>query len=341
MPVIAESPVAAPDPTVPAAADPTTVILMWVRHMRRTHMKFAARLMVVFAVWTLFSNLFLSTVEFSYRSLLLPLLYLAAVAWLWSPLGVKPWENLPTDELQARPWRPVGARVLRGRRKMAVIEVLIGGEQVALDVRIDPAHLAMVTDAVWLVPVEGPWFMVRVPGSRELFSARRGKVVPVAEPAAVPVTERWARVLRDQLTSIAAQSAFGACLAAATGFVVFGFQVAAAASLAVVVIFLPALALGLRHRLPDFRLPTLVRAADWTRADAVLSPWRSRRDGTAAVTATLTLPDGTTRTATIPAATVDLLGAVFESSTLWVGGHTGRVAVGFPGYPHVAYADLS
>ncbi|MBM7772647.1 hypothetical protein JOD54_002851 [Actinokineospora baliensis] len=96
---------------------------------------------------------------------------------------------------------------------------------------------------------------------------------------------------------------------------------------------IPTLAALWRHLLPNLRLPAV---ATWTEADAELSPWRARHDGTARATVTLTLPDGTTRTATLPAAPLDLLGAITDSSTLWVGGTTGRVVVGFPGYPHTS-----
>ncbi|GAA3011624.1 hypothetical protein [Actinokineospora diospyrosa] len=336
----AQCPVAPPESLLPAAADPTTTILMWVQHLRRTYLVHGTKFMFAAAAITAITGAINATAEFNFRFLAFPLFYCAIAVLQLSPLGPGRWA-LKTDALQVLPWRPAPARVLRGRRATAALEVVVDGEPVVLDARIDPAHLAMVTDTVWLVPVEGPAFLLRVPGSRELFPARRGKPVEATAVAPVEVTERWALSLRGTLLSVAGQFGWGAGLAAVLGAVLLGPVAAALTLLSVVVIAVPVLALTLRHRLSDFRLPGLVRTADWVRAEAQLSPWRSRRDGTASATATLTLPDGTIRTATMPAATVDLLGAVFDSSTLWIGGTTGRVAVGFPGYPHVAVADLT
>ncbi|RLK55333.1 hypothetical protein [Actinokineospora cianjurensis] len=392
---------------------------------------------------------------------------LLAVLWVPLPGSNSTWVNHCLPHLHSHPWRQTPARVLRAGRWSAVIEAT-GDDPAVYEVRIDPAHLAMITDSVDLVRGPGKWAVLRVPGSRELFPAKlsrsvvgvagravgvaepevgvlgsgaaervsgvavrasvmgepvsvavpetgvaepamgmtelaagmarpvagatarvSGSTVPetgVAEPAmgvtgpvagavlsvagaaervsgvavpvsgmrepaagAVPVvgvarlvdgvTERWARTLRDRMLLVFAQ------LVLVWGVVLVGLFLVAAHYvvvmwLVVVVISGLSTALVVGHRGRDLVLPRLVGSGEWVRADAVLGVWKARRDGTARVAVVLRFADGSSREAVLPAASVDLVGAVADSSSLWIAGTGSRAAVGFPGLPHAAYARV-
>ncbi|WP_157440600.1 hypothetical protein [Actinokineospora inagensis] len=89
-------------------------------------------------------------------------------------------------------------------------------------------------------------------------------------------------------------------------------------------------------------LPRLVRRAEWTRCAAVVEPWKVRWGAIVKATATVTLPDGSTRTVRMPHAPVDVLGTVCETSALWISTTTsGAAAVGFPGTPQITYGVVS
>ncbi|WP_143073425.1 hypothetical protein [Actinokineospora terrae] len=290
---------------------------------------------------------------------------------LWAPLpgSNSTWVNHGLPCLHSHPWQTVPARVLRRGRWSSLIEVTDDGLTV-FEVRIDPAHLAMITDSVDLVRGRGKWAVLRVPGSRELFPAKVSRpLLGVAEPAAVTesvagvtgqvsgaapesatavavpvsgaagVTERWARTLRDRVLLVFAQ------LVLVWGVGLVGLALVAAHYVGVmwlvfVVVSGVFTALVVGHRGWDLVLPGLVGSGEWVRADAVLGVCETRRGGTARVVVVLRFADGGSREVVLPAASVDLVGAAGDSSSLWVAGNGRRVAVGFPGLPHAAYARV-
>ncbi|GLW95879.1 hypothetical protein Aglo03_66950 [Actinokineospora globicatena] len=338
-----DSPIPAPNTEAVAAQDPTTAILAWVWHMRyRTTASFRA-LWIVSLAFTLVGVALISIADIDNALRWIPLVVgnLLPTAVILSPMSNYRWVRWGLDQVNTHPWRSVPARVLHHGRWKAVIEVVdTTGTPVVLTVRIDPAHLAMITDSVLLVIGRSEWAVLRVPGSRELFPAKVRGPFPAGEAvdlSGTDVTGRWAQVLRDRLlwNFLQIPVTFAVLLvfwwASTISLVWF-------ASCAVLLVLL--VVLLSRHRFSDFRLPGLVRAGEWVRVDAALDPWKARRDGTASATATLRFADGTTRTAELSAATVDLLGAIFDNSAVWVAGTGDHVAVGFPGYPLVASARL-
>ncbi|WP_170224551.1 hypothetical protein [Actinokineospora cianjurensis] len=251
------------------------------------------------------------------------------------------WRPLALRRLGTEPWRAVPARVLRAGRRSAVVEVTDDGDPVRFTVWIDPAHLAMVTDTVYLVRGKGDRAVVRVPGSREPFPAKvsRRPVTPVEIPA-VPVTQRWAEELRDRVRRVYAQAAVALGVVLIIAEITTPSLVTALIWLGFTLIVGLAVATTTRHRALDLRLPALVDSAEWLPAEADLGPWLAQHDGTVPATATLTFDDGTVRVVVMPAASVDLIGAISDSAELWITGIEGRVAVGFPGYPLLAVGEV-
>ncbi|SER61611.1 hypothetical protein [Actinokineospora terrae] len=333
-------PVAAPRPEVVAAQDQVTSTLMRVWHLRyrfgatpRTFALSTGAFLLLGALQALLAGPTSATYAVYFI-----VFALGFQAWYWFPGSSLRWAHPALGLLRAQPWRVVPARVLRGGRWSAVVEV-VDRVPVELSVWIDPAHLAMITDTAYLVR-HGEQAVLRVPGSRAMFLARaRGPVAAVEVPA-VRVTERWARVLRERILLLPVQ---GALLVGALLLGVWLTDPPARLVVAMAGCYLLIAVVGLiavSHRLADLRLPALVDSAQWTRADAALGPWKARRDGTAEAKVFLRFEDGAMRAVAMSAASVDLLGAVADSSELWTTGTEGRVAVGFPGYPLLAVGEV-
>ncbi|SER61581.1 hypothetical protein [Actinokineospora terrae] len=338
-----DSPVAAPREGVIAAHDPTTSILMWVWHLRYRSGASTRALTVVSSVLLLFAIAMFLLAESINTPLPIILVVNNALILIgyWLPGSHYRWVRSTLRQLNIHPWRAVRARVLRAGRWSSVVEVTDDGAPVVFQVWIDPAHRAMITDTAYLIRERGKRAVLRVPGSREMFPARvRGPVEP-AEVPAVAVTERWAGLARDRLLWVAAQLALVLGVLSLVSALIWSSPYAIALAAGVFVCVLAVAAFVMRHRLADIRLPALVASGEWVRAAAAPSNWTTRRDSTANATATLRFDDGTTRVVTMPAASVDLLGAVVDSGTLWVTGTEGTVAAGFPGFPLLAVGTIT
>ncbi|SDC60030.1 hypothetical protein [Actinokineospora iranica] len=313
--------VRAPATDRPALSDATTAVLLRLRDSTRP--KIAAIVLLVFsALFVTLSSVVARLLSGGGAiSAFGALLSLAGAALSWTGVMIlvrlrfaSRWIPSAHAQLGSSPWRPVTARVVRTRAEMVTVEVEENGAFTALEVRgLRAAHRSVIgrTGEVWLVgPAADGWAVVRIDGSHEPFPARvRRKPVPpgaVSDPIdPAETSRRWVRWLRSQARR----------------------------------------SLGLsRRRRGDLRLPELVEAGEWTRARAWAAPWIARLDGTAEATVTVQLDDGATLTASLPNASVDLLGTVWETGTLWFAGRpeAGKtMAAGFPGYPLLAVARLT
>ncbi|RLK55332.1 hypothetical protein [Actinokineospora cianjurensis] len=338
-----DSPVAAPREGVVAAHDPTTSILMWVWHLRYRSGASTRALTVVSSMLLLFAIAMFFLAESTNTPLPIILLVNNALILIgyWLPGSHYRWVRSTLQQLTTHPWRAVSTRVLRAGRWSSVVEVVDDGAPVVFRVWIDPAHRAMITDTAYLIRERGKRAVLRVPGSREMFPARVREPISPGEVPAVSVTERWAGLARDRLLWMAAQLVLVFGVISLVSALIWFSPYAIALAAGVFVCVLAVAAFVMRQRLADFRLPALVASGEWVRAAAALGNWTARRDGTATAVATLRLDDGTVRVVTMPAASVDLLGAVVDSGSLWVTGTEGTVAVGFPGYPLLATGTIA
>ncbi|GLW95878.1 hypothetical protein [Actinokineospora globicatena] len=344
VPATAESPVPAPTTAVPATGDPTTAILHWLlsRRYRSTTTTSAVWATVIAATLFALAMSLLTDAENPSLPLVAAVCNGLVLLGYLLPGGNYLWLRSGLDQVRTRGWRTVRARVLRAGRWTALVEVVDdSADPLVLSVRIDPAHLAMITDTAYLIRGRGRWAVLRVPGSRELFPAkvkRSGGDTSTVDLSTVDVTVRWAKSRRDAIFWLFGQLAVFLVAVLVVVAITMPSQYLLVWWLVLVLVTGGGLAIGLRFRLPDVTLPQLVRAGEWVRAGAALSAWTARRDSTASATATLRFADGIVRTVVMPAAPVDLLAAITDSSSLWVNGSGSRVAVGFPGYPLLAVA---
>ncbi|SDC60005.1 hypothetical protein [Actinokineospora iranica] len=346
--------VRAPATDRPALSDATTAILLGLREQARPEaatLGWYAVLAPIYVAGVIFFWVD-GTVSMGlmWSSLFLVILALPASIITWR---ASRWIPSAYAQLGWSPWRTVTARVVRARAGLATVEVEENGTFTAFEVRgLRAAHRSVIarTGALWLVgPAADGWAFARVDGSHEAFPARvRRKPLPpgaVSEPVAPAETSRrqarWlrSRVWRSQWLFLAAPL-YSALYA--LGEPPFRWQ-KLAVHLGVVLLFVAWFPLSTRYRFGDLRLPNLVEAGEWTRAQAWAAPWEARLEGTAEATVTVRLDDGTTLTASLPNASVDLLGTVWDTGTLWFAGkpEAGKtMAAGFPGYPLLAVARL-
>jgi hypothetical protein len=266
--------------------------------------------------------------------------------------------------LAMQAWRPVAATVVRRGSAVrgTVVAVHDGGD--------DPWHLRAAglydavgsviagTGRVWLVgPDAKGWLALRVDGVHAPWPARRvrWRSEPAArEPEAPdrtgtaaddPVAASWAatasRLVLLRLWPIVfmiAAIALAAVALAITTSVVTQWVVFA------LVFILPCVIVGLvrlRRTRTVRALPALLRAGPWVRVGARLGPWLARPSGVADASGTVLLDNGTTLAIALPDASVDLLGNIWETGTVWLAGEpaSGRtLAAGFPGYPVLGVA---
>lgn len=260
-------------------------------------------------------------------------------------------KGLPVGErmLAEQPWRPVAARVVRENRGWVTsrIEVTDGETAHQLVVAgLSRAHHAVITRTgmVWIVGLMGRDAVIRVAGSHEPWPAwvPRKPREPAPVAVDVDVTALWSRRIRLvawlPLTVLTMLIVFAGAviwinpsrMVALTWLILLGPMAAA-------------LAVFGRRRFGLGRLPALVNAGPWTMAQASPRPWRARMDDTAEASAMIRLADGRMLTADMRSASVDLLGTVWDTGTLWFAGEPepGKtMAAGYPGYPLLAVAVI-
>ncbi|MBM7772645.1 hypothetical protein JOD54_002849 [Actinokineospora baliensis] len=335
------------DPVVgqPALADPTTAALHVARRSldRRKVGPLIGVLVAVFGAWYV-SRTLDSALLFGLFLLLAAVnLGVACYALRARQLSLR-----AVGLLGERSWIPVDVEVLRGTT--GITDVLADGAALRV-LSLTAAHRAVLrrTGRAWVVgPTADGVAALRVEGSHEAWPARVLPTAPARRPApSTDVVEPTLRAAEVRARRAKALLFFPAVLVVYAVYVATlfgGFQwylfIAGMSgplmALVLVVLF--------RHRLPDRRLPALVRAGDWVRAEVTVHSRTPRRDATAAASATLRLPDGATVAVVAGNAHLDLLGTITETGAVWVAGTValGRtVALGFPGYPQVAAAKVT
>lgn len=254
--------------------------------------------------------------------------------------------------LAERAWRPVSARVVRAGRWWPAcrIEVTDSDAVGVLVVRgMTRAHSAVIarTGSVWLVGDIGSLAVVRVAGSHEPWLAKPSHRSRSPKPMAgeSDPTMLWARRLRRATLSSWSLVGCLPILGAAVGVWAFPdrrWEVLVAA-LFTAGVLIAALAFAIYRHPMLHRLPELVEGGPWTAVQASLRPWQARMDDTAEASAMIRLADGRTMTADMRSASVDLLGTVWDTGTVWFAGEPepGKtMAAGYPGYPLLAVAVI-
>ncbi|GLZ42679.1 hypothetical protein [Actinokineospora sp. NBRC 105648] len=343
-----------PDPATdrPAAGDPTTEVILSGHRSRHRWLRLGPMLVLQVPLYSIALVLLViggRTLAASVAWAVVLVGSLVASVLVWRQIG---WVPRGAELLTTQAWRPVTTRVVRVGWESTVVEIEENGAFVPLTVRgLPPAHRAMIsrTGRAWLVGPAGALCVFRVDGAHAFWPAvvRTRPLRPAAvveQVSAAEVSRRAAaRARLDVLGPLAvlvpSTPLGGVFLTTVSPFNVPG----AVMWLAMVVLAGVLLLLQARYRWAGLRLPGLVEAGEWVAVSALLGPWRARLDGTAEATAVLTLPDGETRTARLPGASVDLLGTVWETGALWFAGQpepgTTRAA-GFPGYPLLAVAKI-
>ncbi len=262
----------------------------------------------------------------------------------WRPRGFMRWSGPVLALLRAEAWRVVRARVVRANRWNAHIEVTEVTEVteddtvVTLAVGVPVSHRAVIVDRVWVVGPVGRWAVVRVPGSHRFFPGR--VVEPVTARAVAAVDPTSAAVRLYWLMPLLAMVVVVVAVQVVAGYLDGPLPGALGGALGTATAILLLVAVSARRGM--LSLPRLVRRAEWTRCAAVVEPWKVRWGAIVKATATVTLPDGSTRTVRMPHAPVDVLGTVCETSALWISTTTsGAAAVGFPGTPQITYGVVS
>ncbi|SDC59993.1 hypothetical protein [Actinokineospora iranica] len=343
--------VPAPSTDRPASSDPITEILLREREDARPHKAlFGVGLagVLVFGplVWTAAAN-------GKFDWLMAVWLAVAVVTTVLVLRGRRlgRWLTAGAARMHAEPWRPVTARVVTGSWGTTTVEIEEAGTFTALRVAgLSKAHHTVIarTGKVWVVgPTEG-WAVVRIDGSHEPWPAR----VPARPPApgaeffpvdSAATTRLWARKMCARVC--APTWPMWWITGATCAFTLTGTSSWAktAVGLAAWTLICGEYLYANRRRLIDLRLPRLVEAGEWTRTEATLAPWEVLPEGAVAAKATVRLDDGTALVALLPNASVDVLGAVSDTGTLWFAGkpEAGKtMAAGFPGYPLLAVARL-
>jgi len=342
------------DPAIdrPAITDPTTAILLRVRQDQ----SFGLAMVVVLLAFV-FSSAFVlawsgASVLFAlHLAVMLGVLGLVASRqylwgrWLRSARGPR--------LLHAAPWRPVPARVVRRRSPGWASVVALGEGATSTAVRVtalNEAHHAVIarTGRAWVVgPDETGWAALRVDGTHEALPAWALAAVPpgtAKAPAADPAV-LTARTLSVNTVSVVALFLLGLAITVGAWLVV-GMRPSTMLVSVASWLLCVGLALGLTvwHARVNLRLPALVGAAEWTRVELSLAPWKARRDGTAKASATVRLSDGSTRTLLLPGASVELLGTIWDTGAAWLSAAPDpgtTLAVGHPGYPPVSVARVA
>ncbi|WP_157367748.1 hypothetical protein [Alloactinosynnema sp. L-07] len=247
----------------------------------------------------------------------------------------------PTREFLARNgWRPASARLIGSTLEVDDPQV----RHLRLTF-VPRAHRLVIarTGRVWLVgPDAGGRVAVRVEGSHAVHPVRRADGTGASRTERLgdgaTVTRLTARRLAS--TPVLTVSAMGLGYAAVSvNFTapLFGTLV----SCAVMTLFW---SVAVIYQWQWCRLPALINAGEWVRAEIQLAPWTAQRNQIASAHGHIRLADGTILAISMRAAKVDLLGTILESGVLWVAGEPqpGRtVAVGFPGYPQLAVAKIA
>ncbi|SDH93896.1 hypothetical protein SAMN05192558_103189 [Actinokineospora alba] len=253
--------------------------------------------------------------------------------------------------LAEQAWRPVSARVVRAGRWWlgCRIEVTDGDSVgVLLVTGLTRAHAAVIarTGSVWVVGDVMGVAVVRVDGSHEPWQAkaprwtRSPRLFAAGQDPTMMLARRIQRAMSLQWANLAWLPIF-----VALGVWAFPDRpwVVVAWVLLFAAVMIAAVAFRL-HRHPMLhRLPELVEAGPWTPVQASLRPWQARTDDTAQASAVIRLADGRTMTADMRSASVDLLGTVWDTGTLWFAGEPepGKtMAAGYPGYPLLAVAVI-
>ncbi|PPK61087.1 hypothetical protein V5P93_001602 [Actinokineospora auranticolor] len=280
------------------------------------------------------------------------LLVLSQAVLLWyayRPAGHRSWAAAAAVAMDRSPWRPVRARLVRAGRLSAVVEVADGAGFAPVRVLLfTRAHQVMVNrvGTVWLVGPERGWSFLRVAGSHSFFPARPLRHSPGGTPVAAveehEVTRGVARTLRSLTLLPTLQIPLMVPVSYLASIPIGALDwwpiAATSTALAVVGVLVP-----LRLKWGNVRLPAMVDDGPWVRVPAHVTPWRVRPDGTATATVALHFDDGAKRTATLPAAGVDVLGAIWSTGSLWFIGSPDpgkTVAAGFPGCPLLAFAKI-
>ncbi|OLR95247.1 hypothetical protein [Actinokineospora bangkokensis] len=338
-----------PAPDRPALADPTTAIILRLRADQSTGLAVVA----VLLAFCLTSALLVAAVGVSeyvighFAAALSLVFALWAKHHLWGRwLRPARGPRLVHD----RPWRALPALVVRGRTRQwaSVVQVEEDGVRTAVRVTaLSRAHRAVLarTGRAWVVgPDEAGWAALRVDGTHEALPAKALHRVPAAkpEPAFAPPEVCAARELRADLLFAAWFLLAGYLF---VGVMSLGVDYAVGKALLVGLGALTLVALlitpALWHLRVNLRLPALVAGARWQRVELSLAPWKARADGTARAAATV--HGGGDARLRLPAASVELLGTIWDTGAAWVSGELAAgawVAVGHPGYGPVAVARV-
>ncbi|WP_146108409.1 hypothetical protein V5P93_001603 [Actinokineospora auranticolor] len=261
--------------------------------------------------------------------------------------GTDGWIPAAVAAMAQQPWRPVTARVVRARPWSTLVEIEDQGTFTPLRVRgLPSAFRAMIsrTGTAWVIGPHGPWTFLRVTGSHTFWAANAPRRTP--SPGALnervdgaEVHRRLARHLGIPVVTVL----LVAFALLGMGFLVSVSWPGAWIAYLLYVLLISAIALRTeRHRLVNSRLPRLIADAHWTRFPVRLEPWQLNAKGMTRATAHFEV-DGTHRTALLPAATADVLGAATQEGALWFAQapETGKtVAVGFPNCPLLAVAEI-
>ncbi|GLZ42680.1 hypothetical protein [Actinokineospora sp. NBRC 105648] len=357
----APSRVVLPGPALdrPVLADPTTALLFGLRRDPRSVALRAFGNAAVLAVFAVADLLVLSDDASGFFVLLVALTALLTITGVqWLKIGKR--LRTSRDLLESAPWRQARVVTLRGAKAYSVVEATeydpdgrVGTTSLFQVFSLSSAHRGVLAreDQAWVVgPDQSGAAALRVAGSHEAWPAvpadKRPTAVRVPAADRAEPTHRWATLLRQRVLVLAMPVVVVLVLGA-----FFLGTVSDPDLLLVELVVSLAIAIAAaaplwrkRYLLAEWRLPSLIKAGPWTQVRALAAPATARPDGTVAVTLTLWLPDGSVRTASLAAGTVDLLGAVAETGALWVAGAPvpGEVvAVGFPGYPMLAVAKIS
>jgi hypothetical protein len=254
--------------------------------------------------------------------------------------------------LAEQAWRPVSARVVRSGRWWPACRIEVtDGDSVGVLVAtgLNRAHSAVIarTGSVWMVGDIASLAVVRVDGSHEPWQAKRSRWARSPKPMAgeTDPTMLWAGRLRK--ATMWSWSVVGCLpiLGAAVGVWALPdhpWEVLVA-MLSTAGVLIAALAFATYRHPMLHRLSELVEAGPWTAVQASLRPWKARMDDTAEASVMVRLADGRMLMADMRSASVDLLGTVWDTGTLWFAGEPepGKtMAAGYPGYPLLAVAVI-